>query len=492
MLNSKVLKFYFLIRRFFVLILFSTGVYGCQVNPASGEKEFSIMSKEEEKIMGKSEHQKIIKQFGGIYENNELQNYVESLGHFLASTSELSDLKFTFTILNTHIVNAFALPGGYIYITRGLLALCKNEAQLAGVLAHEIGHVTARHSARRYTRVFSTGIIANILNVLSKNNYALGNLVGQSANLYLLSYSRDQEFEADKLALRYMSKAGFKVEEMGTFLNSMENYGKLYSEMNFIKNSNEKSDLLSTHPLSSRRVKNVINESRRYNIASPITGKKLYYKKIDGITFGEKPSEGTIFKNHFIHPDLKISFEFDQEFYFINKPNYIIGHGPNKSKIVLDVDSNNNSNDILIYTKKILGKNFPSTYDRSTINGLEYIDISFKKSKKNNRLAIVKDGKKFFRLFLIEELKNQSQISANAFQKILRTFKKVNPENKNTKSRKVLKIIKVKKGETKQKLSDLQLIQPKFSKRVFETLNGLQDKELKEGEELKFITADHH
>ena len=213
--------------------------------------------------------------------------------------------------------------------------------------------------------------------------------------------------------------------------------------MNFIKNSNEKSDLLSTHPLSSRRIKNVINESKRYNIASPILGKNLYYKKIDGITFGEKPSEGSIFKNHFIHPDLKISFEFDQEFYFINKPNYIIGHGPNNTKIVLDVDSNNSSNDILMYTKKILGKNFPSTYDRSTINGLEYIDISFKKSKKNNRLAVVKDGNKYFRLFLIEELKNQSQTSANAFQKILRTFKKVNPENKNIKSRKVIKIKRI-------------------------------------------------
>ena len=154
MLNSKVLIFYFLIRRFFILILFSASIISCEINPASGEKEFSIMSKEEEKIIGKSEHEKIIKQFGGNYENNELQNYVESLGNFLASTSELSYQKFTFTILNTHIVNAFALPGGYIYITRGLLALCKNEAQLAGVLAHEIGHVTARHSARRYTRVF--------------------------------------------------------------------------------------------------------------------------------------------------------------------------------------------------------------------------------------------------------------------------------------------------------------------------------------------------
>ena len=492
MLNSKVLKIYLKFCYFIVVILCFIITTSCQINPASGEKEFTLMSKDEEKSIGKSEHQKIIKQFGGVYQNEKLNNYVKSLGDFLVSTSELSDQEFSFTILDTHIVNAFALPGGYIYITRGLLALCKNEAQLAGVLAHEIGHVTARHSARRYTRVFSTGVIANIINVLAKNNYGIGNLVGQTANLYLLSYSREQEFEADKLALRNMSKAGFKVEEMGGFLNSMENFGKLFSEMNLIKSS-QKSDLLSTHPLSSRRINRVISESKKFNIASPITGRELYLKKIDGINFGDKPEGGTIFRNHFIHPTLKIGFEFNSEFYFLNKPNFIIGYGPDKSKIILDVDlDKQKSDDILIYTKKILGRNFPSTYSRSIINDFEYIDISYKKSKNNNRLAVIKDGNKYFRLFLIEDQNNPSQITQNSFQKILRTFKKIDIPNKKVESKKILKIINVKEGETKEKISNLQMVQPRFSLRLFEIINGLQGKDIEVGQNLKFITGDHY
>ena len=110
-----------------------------------------------EDSIGQSEHEKIINQFGGEYKNKKLENYIESLGNFLVSTSELSEKKFTFTILDTPIINAFALPGGYIYLTRGLIYLCQNEAQLAGVIAHEIGHITARHTARRYTKTVGTG-----------------------------------------------------------------------------------------------------------------------------------------------------------------------------------------------------------------------------------------------------------------------------------------------------------------------------------------------
>ena len=140
----------FLIFLIFFLIFFSTS--SCVVTPSSGQREISLMSEEDEKAIGKSEHPKIIKQFGGVYHNDKLQNYIESLGKFLVSTSESPNLTFTFTILNSPIVNAFALPGGYIYLTRGLIYLCQNEAQLAGVIAHEIGHVTGRHSAKRYTR----------------------------------------------------------------------------------------------------------------------------------------------------------------------------------------------------------------------------------------------------------------------------------------------------------------------------------------------------
>ena len=146
----------FLIFLVFFYIFCSTS--SCVVTPSSGQREISLMSEEDEKAIGKSEHPKIIKQFGGVYQNDKLQNYIESLGKFLVSTSETPNLTFTFTILNSPIVNAFALPGGYIYLTRGLIYLCQNEAQLAGVIAHEIGHITGRHSAKRYTRAVGTNL----------------------------------------------------------------------------------------------------------------------------------------------------------------------------------------------------------------------------------------------------------------------------------------------------------------------------------------------
>ena len=150
------------------------------------------------------------------------------------------------------------------------------------------------------------------------------------------------------------------------------------------------------------------------------------------------------------------------------------------------------SDDILIYTKKILGRNFPSTYSRSIINDFEYIDISYKKSKNNNRLAVIKDGNKYFRLFLIENQNNPSQITQNSFQKILRTFKKIDIPNKKVESKKILKIINVREGETKEKISNLQMVQPRFSLRLFEIINGLQGKDIEVGQNLKFITGDHY
>ena len=160
-------------------------ISNCGTNPSTGKKEIIIMSESEEDSVGRNEHPKILKQFGGVYENEKLQNYVKSLGDFLVSTSELPEKQFKFTVLNTPIINAFALPGGYIYLTRGLIYLCQNEAQLAGVIAHEIGHITARHTAKRYTQTFGTSILANILGVLVENN-AVGNLINQSASLNLL------------------------------------------------------------------------------------------------------------------------------------------------------------------------------------------------------------------------------------------------------------------------------------------------------------------
>ncbi|MEQ9125302.1 MAG: M48 family metalloprotease, partial [Alphaproteobacteria bacterium] len=130
-------------------LLLGLGLGGCASNPATGEQDVIFMSQADEKRVGDENHPKILKEFGGAYDDPELQSYVTSLGQVLAASSEMPNIKWTFTLLDSHITNAFALPGGYVYVTRGLVSLAESEAQLAAVIGHEIGHVTARHSARR-------------------------------------------------------------------------------------------------------------------------------------------------------------------------------------------------------------------------------------------------------------------------------------------------------------------------------------------------------
>ena len=340
---------------FSILIITSN----CSVNPSTGKNEFTIMSEKEEDQIGKNEHPKIIKSFGGVYKDKKIQNYVESLGEFLVNTSELSEKKFTFTILDSPIVNAFALPGGYIYLTRGLIYLCQNEAQLAGVIAHEIGHVTARHTARRYTKNFGVGLLANLLGVINKNIIAQ-DLINKSASLYLLSFSRSQEYEADQLAVRYMSRAGFDPKEMGEFLRLMERFSRL--RRNIAKDVSQTSELLKTHPNSSKRVKEVIKESKEKIPFNPIIGNEIFLKKIDGMIYGDKPDEGFFSKNRFIHKKLDFTFSFDENFYFLNNPNFLLGLTDKETKVVFDIDKTSKKND------------------------LEYLSAWMKSKKKNTRL----------------------------------------------------------------------------------------------------------
>ncbi len=468
----------------FVCLLFF--VQACQMNPATGEKELSLMSEKEEDFIGKKEHEKLITQFGGVYEKKDLQNYVNSIGNFLVSTSELPNKKFTFTVLDSSIVNAFALPGGYIYLTRGLIALCNNEAQLAGVIAHEIGHVTARHAAQRYTKTIGTNLVGSILNVLVKNP-AIGNLVGQGAGLYLLSYSRSQEIQADKLAVRYMSRAGFQEREMASFLKSMEKYSILSKKM---KNQdlNNNSDLLSTHPSSSKRISKVISESELVHTSRPVIGKEIFLKKIDGLRFGESPKQGIIFGDYFLHNFLKIKFKLPEDFFFSNTPEYLLGRNEKNSQIVIDVKKIDADTDILKYTKKILGKNFSNNFNRTFIDGMDSIDTVFKNKKTINRLVVIKDNNRVFRMILISK-ENDFLNDDKSFQKIFSSIRKLKKNEIQKPRKKILKIYTVKPNDTFEKILSKQKIQKRFSKRIFMILNGKQTEKLEVGEKIKIISS---
>ncbi len=479
MMKNK-LNYCFLIISIFFLTCVSTS---CQQNPATGESEFNLMSEKEEDDVGKSEHKKIIKQFGGIYEDEQLNNYIKSLGNFLVATSELPNKKFTFTILNTPIVNAFALPGGYIYVTRGLIYLCQNEAQLAGVIAHEIGHVTARHTAKRYTKTVGTGIVLQILNVFSQNTL-INNLLGQSAQLYLLSYSRSQEHQADQLAVRYMIRAGFDAKEMANFLKSMEEYAILQKQILNIKD--EVSELLKTHPNSSKRVSEVIENYKGKIPLNPIVGKDIFLKKIDGMLYGHRKEEGFFIGNSFVHIPLGIRFEFSNKFYFINQPNALIGKSKDNTKIIFDLEETNKMNDLEYISKWLSTPKKKIVNYKSFSNGDYNISSGeFIKNKKNIFFATLKDNSSItFRFVLINENKSKKE----EFIDMVKSFRKIDQNALSTLSPPKIRITSASSDTKFFKETVLKSrLQKMFAFEMHKTLNNLENNQIEVGDKIKTI-----
>lgn len=202
------------------LLLVAGLAAGCAQNPATGEQQFVLMSDEEAAETGAEQHPKILERFGGAYDDPDLAAYVSRVGQKVAAESERADVDYTFTVLDSPIANAMALPGGYIYVTRGLLALMNDEAELAALLGHEIGHVVARHSNEQMAQQ-TTASIGAVLVGVALGSEAATRLANVGAEAYVASYSRDQELEADRLGLRYASAAGYHADGMADTLRQL-------------------------------------------------------------------------------------------------------------------------------------------------------------------------------------------------------------------------------------------------------------------------------
>ena len=306
----------------------------CSTNPATGEQSFTaFMSPADEKRLGAEQHPKILEEFGGAYEDPELGAYVASLGARMAATSERPDLNFTFTILDSPVVNAFALPGGYVYVSRGLIALANNEAELAGVLGHEIGHVTARHSAERYSRSVLVNLGAGILGAVSGQR-AVADIASLGGGLYLRSYSRENEFEADSLGLRYMTAAGYEPSAVASFLASLGAQTELEARLRGSDADPDAFNLLSTHPRTVDRVREAQQATGSFEPGR--VEREAYLRRIDGMLYGDDPDQGFIRDRTFIHPVLRFRFTAPPGFTLINSSDRVEGVSQDGTKMVFD------------------------------------------------------------------------------------------------------------------------------------------------------------
>ena len=300
----------------FTLLIFNS----CATNPVTGSPDFVTITEQQEISIGASYHEKIVTE-NKVIEDKELNDYIQKLGNEIARKSHRPDLKWTFTIIDSPIFNAFATPGGYVYMYRGMLNYFNSEAELVGVLGHEIGHITARHAVRG----MSTAQITNLLLGVIQANVPGSQLTSNAFNLLNIAinrgYGRGYELEADQLGAEYLLINNYDPTAMAGFLKIMQQSDEL--ERVIAESENREPNvgyhgIFSTHPDSAKRIE-ALKENRQSN-EELIINKEKFLKRIDGSNYGTSPEEGYVKDSVFYHPIFAIRFEIDKEWVFKNFP----------------------------------------------------------------------------------------------------------------------------------------------------------------------------
>ena len=256
----------------------------------------------------------------GIYDDPELQRYVADIGQRLARISHRPHLPWQFAVVDHPAINAFALPGGFIYLTRGILPYLRDEAELAGVLGHEIGHVTARHSAQQVTRAMGGQIGMIALGIFVPATRPLGDVASLGLGVLFMKFGRDDEREADRVGIQYAAKGGWDPTAVPDVLQTLSRIDELSKK--------GVPNWLSTHPEPAARVKEALPLATRFAPEPKERNRDGILRRIDGLMVGDNPKDGVVRGNAFLHPDMRIALEFPEGWEVINTPDQVAAQEP--------------------------------------------------------------------------------------------------------------------------------------------------------------------
>ncbi|HXW97597.1 MAG TPA: M48 family metalloprotease [Gemmatimonadales bacterium] len=303
------------------MAVMAAGIITCATNPVTGKRELSLVSESQEISMGQQYAGQVVQEMGP-YPDSTMQAYVSGIGKEIAVTTERPKLPWTFTVIDDPTVNAFALPGGFIFVTRGILTHMNSEAELATVVGHEIGHVTARHSVQQMTRqqLAQLGMVAGAIasEEIAQN---LG-VISQGLGVLFLKYSRDDESQADGLGFRYALNDGYDVRKMVNMFQILQRISARAGQ--------RIPEWQSTHPDPGNRIE--ATQARLARVTVPLDGKKVnrepFLRVIDGMIFGENPRQGFFRGTTFLHPDLAFQLEFPPGWQTANQMSAVTGVSP--------------------------------------------------------------------------------------------------------------------------------------------------------------------
>jgi predicted Zn-dependent protease len=431
------------------------------------------------------EHARILASYGGIYENARLQEIVEKTVDRLVTASERPDLKYKVNILNSPAINAFALPNGQLYITRGLIALANDRAELASVLAHEMGHVIARHAAIREEQAKQAAIINHVVNdVLSDPQ--IGALALAKSKLALASFSRAQEFEADGIGVGISARAGFDPFGASRFLTDMERNASIKAAGG---NSDPRTlDFLSTHPATPERVQNALANARQFS--GPGSGERdraEYLGNLDGVIFGEDPSEGFARGRRFQHPKLGFTFMAPPGFSLDNTAQAVLGLKDGGGEALrLDVVSVPAEQSLPDYLKSGWMDHVDATsVEEFTINGFPAATATATGEQWAFRLFAVRFGSDVYRF--IFAAKNKNAAVDRSFRESVATFRRMSLKESEQVHPLHLKIVSVGTNDTVEKLASRMAVSDHKLER-FRVINGLGPHDtVKPGAKVKLV-----
>ena len=432
------------------------------------------------------EHQRILAAYGGQYDDPKLEAVISKVVDRLVAASERPDLKYKVTLLNSPAVNAFALPGGSLYVTRGLIALANDESELASVLAHEMAHVIARHASIREAQARQAAILSAVVtDVLSDPN--LGALALAKSKLALANFSRAQEFEADGIGVGIAARAGFDPFGAPRFLTAMGHNADLKSGSSAA--DPRATDFLSTHPSTPDRVKNALANARQFN--APGTAgerdRKEYIGLLDGLVYGEDPSEGFVRGRRFLHPKLGFTFQAPEGFTLDNTAQAVLGlkDGGNQA-LRLDVVQVPAEQTLDNYLVSGWMENVdPHSIEDFTVNGFPVASATAKGEQWSFRVFAVRFGSEVYRF--IFAAKTLTPEADKSFRAAVSSFRRMSLAEAEAARPLKLKIVTVGPFDTVEKLASRMAVVSKPLER-FRVLNGLEPGQaVKPGEKVKMV-----
>lgn len=448
----------------------------CAKSPATGERIFTGgFSQADARRVGAEQHPKLVREFGGEFDDADVNQYVSELGNKLARRSEMPGLDWRFTVIDSPIVNAFALPGGYIHVTRGLVSLAENEAELAGVLGHEIGHVTARHTAERY----GGSMLANVAGLAGA--IFLGRQAAQAINtlsaVALQSYSRSQEYEADTLGVRYLRRAGYDAQAMATFLEKLQAESKLQAAIRGLpEESVDRFNIMQTHPRTADRVEKAIREAR--NVAPDgELGRDRFLAKLDGMRVGSSPEQGFIRQQRFLHPELRVAFEVPDGFRLINRPDQVAALGPDGAQIVFTMARPDRPVDPYAYLTRDWARDARlAELERFALDGHAAATgrtrVRTEQGTRDLRLVAVRWDERLFYRFMFITPPGQTARFETAFRRTTHSLRRLSEAEAAALAPLRIAIHTVQPGETVQSLA-ARMPYSDLKARRFRVLNGL-------------------